>query len=405
MSKEEFDFYLTVPAPEGTGRVLFPFHVLARPQAIAMSWDWSHMMRYGALKIRRLRKECNRHAEKAGLGEPGLNQATCIYWMAAYLSREIRDLKATKPNASEEEILWLMVDEFGLPRLPWGKHAFSSSFGKEVHGTSMRTGIEQTEEGEEFDPLVHIDLSLCTIKIESWATNNAKYNYDEGDVGSIRSLISKVPLLGPFWKVDASMGNEPWMGEWDRSITTIPPSPGVVNTSLVDLEPWISGTEGVDVYECGHCNETFKSPGLLIQHCRLQHNDNGLIDTGIGDNDGSNDMAQEYYDNYHKCDICQRSFNSRKQLVQHKRYSHAGVVFTCDKCGKTCNNATLLYEHLKVHEGKVYKCTDCGKEYKSAVGLRDHRASVHEGKTYACDKCGKVYTQRSNLSSHRKKCQ
>lgn len=193
------------------------------------------------------------------------------------------------------------------------------------------------------------------------------------------------------------MGNEPWMGEWDRSTTPVPPPPGIVNTSLVDTEPWISGTEGVDVYECGHCNEAFKSPGLLIQHCRLQHNDDGLIDMDMDDSDGSDDRAKKFFDN--RCDDCGATFLTRNHLMVHRRDRHSTEVHKCDKCGKVLKSAHILGMHKKTHDGTSYKCTDCDKEYKSAVGLRDHRASVHEGKTYACDKCGKVYKQRSNLST------
>lgn len=326
-----------------------------------------------------------------------------MYWIAAYLSNVIRNLKATKPNASQEEILWSTVDEFGLPWVPWVGHAFSSSIGKVVHGTAMWTGVAQMEKDENFDPLVHIDLSHCTVKIESWATNKAKKNYNEGDISSIRSLISKVPISGPLWDVDQSMGDEPWKGESDRSTPTIPPSSRVVDTNLVDIGPWVSGAEGIDDYECRHCKETFNTPGLLIQHCRLHHNADGLID--MDDNDGSNDTAQEYFDNHYKCDICGKSFLTRRKLIQHKRRTHSVEVHTCDKCGKTFKTIDALKEHKEIHDdSRLYKCMDCGKEFKNPRGLNRHRDSAHIGKTFPCDKCGKIYAMATSLSRHRRKC-
>lgn len=133
------------------------------------------MMKYSNHKILWLQTLCNKQGQQAGLGEPGLNKVTLTYWMAA------QDLKASQPNASQEQILFSILDDHKCSIVPWRGHAFSASLGKIDHGTNMLTGLVPTTDGEEFDPLVHIDLLRCTVSFESWATNKSKYNYDDGD--------------------------------------------------------------------------------------------------------------------------------------------------------------------------------------------------------------------------------
>ncbi|KAM0512861.1 hypothetical protein ACHAPE_008495 [Trichoderma viride] len=156
-------------------------------------------------------KQCNKHAIKAGLAE-SLDPQILMNWMAHHFCKLIQRLKMERPTASREEILWNILDRWRFPIVPWARHALKASFCKLDHGP--------------FDPLVHIDLEGCTVTIDTWVTNNTMRNYSTMDWDSIRKLISKVPLSHSYWDVDPTLGDEMWMGEWDRTIKPVaPPSP------------------------------------------------------------------------------------------------------------------------------------------------------------------------------------
>ena len=115
----EFDYFCTVPAPApSTGRVFYPFHVLSSPQAVAMSWSGKCLSRLAHAMLCRMRRDCNKWAEKAGYGEPDMNALKFMYWWARSLCRKIQHVKNQRPTATREEITYHLLDRWG----------FSSSF-------------------------------------------------------------------------------------------------------------------------------------------------------------------------------------------------------------------------------------------------------------------------------------
>ena len=95
LESDDFEFYLTISlAKRPSKRVFFPFHVLSRPQAHTIEWNWHHVYRIAHRMLRTMRKQCNRHAEAAGLGDKTMDETKFVYWMVAHFSRQIQTLKA-----------------------------------------------------------------------------------------------------------------------------------------------------------------------------------------------------------------------------------------------------------------------------------------------------------------------
>jgi hypothetical protein len=89
LTKDEFEYYLTIPAPDGNRQVFYPFYVLSRPQAIASSWDWPHMLAWCADAFH-LKKTMQ---QKAGLAEPELDPTILTYCVAHLFAIKSRVLK------------------------------------------------------------------------------------------------------------------------------------------------------------------------------------------------------------------------------------------------------------------------------------------------------------------------
>ncbi|KAL6837143.1 hypothetical protein V8C40DRAFT_260171 [Trichoderma camerunense] len=250
---------------------------------------------------------CNKAAVKANVHEPALDLLILIYWMVYHFCRRIQQLKQDMPNASQDQILFkCMVDRWGFPIVPWVGHAFKASLCKlQDHGIAMKCGL-LTADGEEFDPLTHIDLDKCTMTIDSWITNKAMTNYSTLDVSSVRRLMSNVPIWHSNWRVDLALGDAVWAGVSDQTITPIPPSPAF-NVPLVPIAPWVSGVDNnmAPLFKCGHCKESFDTAGCLINHCRLEHGER-LEEPANETQDA--DVATAYWAT--KCEDCGKDFGN-----------------------------------------------------------------------------------------------
>lgn len=53
----------------------------------------------------------------------------------------------------------------------------------------------------------------------------------------------------------------------------------------------------------------------------------------------------------------------------------------------------------------MFTCEICGKPYQYNKNLLRHKRSTHEGQTYACDKCTKTFKRKDDLKKHEQICQ
>ncbi|XP_017836550.1 gastrula zinc finger protein XlCGF17.1 isoform X2 [Drosophila busckii] len=107
------------------------------------------------------------------------------------------------------------------------------------------------------------------------------------------------------------------------------------------------------------------------------------------------------------CEICDRRFVLRTQLVSHARM-HTGEpkprIFPCPECSKTWPTKSDLRTHMRSHDPDMskrpYKCDRCEKAFFTRGHLNSHHL-VHTGeKPYACRYCDKSYQSVGNLNNH-----
>ncbi|XP_065349784.1 zinc finger protein 778-like [Cloeon dipterum] len=128
---------------------------------------------------------------------------------------------------------------------------------------------------------------------------------------------------------------------------------------------------------CSVCNQTFNSYRELQNHRRKEH------------------RKTKY-----KCPICivPCEFSERKDYLEHTK-SHS---LECPLCGKTFKNLPSLSLHMKREMNiRPHKCEICEKSFITKQKLMEH-SNKHSGLTpYECKLCGKGFRRYSNLIQHR----
>merc|ERR1712059_41843 len=95
-----------------------------------------------------------------------------------------------------------------------------------------------------------------------------------------------------------------------------------------------------------------------------------------------------------RCDKCPEVFNSKNDLIGHKRDQH---TVKCTKCKHTFDSDDKCKQHMKKeHE---FKCTHCGVVFDYQVRLEQHTSKDH---TFLCSSCGVVKSTQALLDLHEK---
>lgn len=272
LTRQEFEYCCTAQASTGvTQRVFFPYHVLSRPQAEELLWDWSMVHGTARGMLTRMRSMCNKHAEAAGYGEKEVDAVRFIYWWCHHLCGQIQRIKVERPTAILEEIAFQILDRWGFPVVPWTSNRLKASLcKKQDHGIAMLFGYNRPD-NEEFDPVKHFDMARCTVTIDTQATNMAMGRSSVSSWDGIREILSAVPLSHPLWQLDPALGITSWTWQWHAQMTPQAPATAV-QIPLLPLDPWLNGGSARQPLRCVECpNAEFPTIGLLVRHYQRCH--------------------------------------------------------------------------------------------------------------------------------------
>lgn len=114
-------------------------------------------------------------------------------------------------------------------------------------------------------------------------------------------------------------------------------------------------------------------------------------------------QSEEYLKRKHKCEVCEKRFIGRSNLVDHLRH-HANVKpFQCDHCDKAFVQKGSLVCHMRTHTlERPFACDVCGKTFSQASSRQIHMRQHTKERDYVCPVCSKAFYSNSDLSKHKR---
>ncbi|EAT39605.1 AAEL008602-PA [Aedes aegypti] len=225
-------------------------------------------------------------------------------------------------------------------------------------------------------------------------------------------------------------------------------------------------------YVCEKCNPSFNRQCQLKNHMKIHD------DESIGVNEAGSSLSEEDDSDYGQrasnneyfiegangelqlqCDLCDRVFQERKRLLDHKRHAHGPKNYPCTVCGKPFVLSEELELHLKSHDDATsqketevtsdvrkddqsssqlvktndqaaqttgtesedaskkseetvtqirdsspeptdVECGECHKKFLNNKYLYNHIRNVHDPKQYLCSYCGKAFLSSQLVQRH-----
>ncbi|KAJ3661049.1 hypothetical protein Zmor_005470 [Zophobas morio] len=103
------------------------------------------------------------------------------------------------------------------------------------------------------------------------------------------------------------------------------------------------------------------------------------------------------------CDVCGKSFDTRKKLFLHQVVHETGKSWQCEYCSKSFKHKNALNAHMNIHEVRSFECDECGRTFKKKFTLNCHKKEHLGQYTFQCHVCGKNFVCKSSAIHHMKR--
>ncbi|XP_025115211.1 zinc finger protein 58-like [Pomacea canaliculata] len=187
-------------------------------------------------------------------------------------------------------------------------------------------------------------------------------------------------------------------------------------TTLCSHRAVVHPTNKEKYFQCDKCPETFSTKWVLNKHLLSKHACGTLLKSieknclPVSDDSncqackdavvGSSQCPAHSKQGNFVCKVCNMSYSSVIQYLQHMKQNHEDKIFQCQSCGKTFSSLQYLKAHMKQHQEPRFACDVCGKKFTYKCNLNAHRSSHYSEKPFQCNVCMKSFRLKFLLKCH-----
>lgn len=138
-------------------------------------------------------------------------------------------------------------------------------------------------------------------------------------------------------------------------------------------------------YPCRHCGQVFAAESKKKAHVNTEHK--GIAGDSV-------------------CQICKARFKNYYQKTRHMMQVHNAEGIKCDLCDKKFNLKSNLMLHMRsVHlKERPYECSVCSMGFFIKRHMLGHYMATHTNeRKFKCEVCGKAYATQNSKRKHMKK--
>ncbi|XP_078507852.1 uncharacterized protein LOC144768224 [Lissotriton helveticus] len=160
---------------------------------------------------------------------------------------------------------------------------------------------------------------------------------------------------------------------------------------------------GLRAYACAECKKTFTGKTHLLLHEQTHTDRYPYTEHEMRFADKATHEKTHSAERPFHCNICEKSFTHKGNLLQHQSVHTGEKPYHCTVCSKPFSQKAHLKQHQSVHTGeRPYHCTVCSKRFSQKATLVRHQ-SVHTGeRPYHCTVCSKSFDQKASLVRHQR---
>ncbi|XP_078527942.1 uncharacterized protein LOC144802558 [Lissotriton helveticus] len=156
-------------------------------------------------------------------------------------------------------------------------------------------------------------------------------------------------------------------------------------------------------YACAECKKTFTGKTHLLLHEQTHTDRYPYTEHEMRFADKSTHEKTHSGERPFHCNICEKSFTQKGNLLQHQRIHTGEKPHDCKVCAKRFSRKTTLVRHQSVHTGeRPYHCTVCSKPFSQKANLVLHQRTHTGERPYHCTVCSKCFAHQGNLVLHQK---
>ncbi|XP_078538973.1 uncharacterized protein LOC144823904 [Lissotriton helveticus] len=158
---------------------------------------------------------------------------------------------------------------------------------------------------------------------------------------------------------------------------------------------------GLRAYACAECKKTFTGKTHLLQHKQTHTDRYPYTEHEMRFADKATHEKTHKGERPFHCNICEKSFTQKGNLLQHQSVHTGEKPYHCNVCSKPFSQKANLVRHQRTHtEEQPYHCIECSKHFSQKASLVLHQRTHTGERPFHCTMCSKRFSRKATLVQH-----